>query len=372
VYVLWRSIVLSGVGGYDTPYSLLGRLQLAVRGFAGYFAGLFAPMTLLDQIVSPQPSTLAQLAALAATGLFAAALIVYRRRLLGLVHGETSAGRRVTAGLLLFGAAATATCLLISPLLAGLFNSLGQWIVTDFPGVLTQTPNIPPGYLFELIRDFALSTLVTLLIFCIAGLVCLKQRQAVWRSFSTTREGRGVVLLLVWLTAPLALYTVTSATAPRLWYIATVPACLILAFALARALRFAQAADRTSPMFSQQTLVVGALVFVSALSITSTFAADYAPLERASTVADDFFSAFDGIVSTLPPGAHLRLTDVPALPSVKSLSSYGIDSWLDLHYPTNSFTVELESYRYFMSADLPTSLRLDVDQQGSEIWIKVE
>jgi len=358
---VWRSIVLSGVGGYSNAYSLPARLQLTYRLITQYIAALFFPIEALERLLPLQTSIPAFIVSFVLIVLFLSGLFLHRARIRNLLQQQTRL--RWLYGLLMLLTAGAILGLLAFPLFTPVFNVVLDRLVSGSADVLSQSAEARGDVLLILIRRLLLATGAAVLIAGVFGMALFNQK--VRTTLFATQYRAITFLLAAWLLLPLALYVLITQFAARTWYIAIIPASIILAVIVQQLVTNARQVSQANQAYPMRLLAVGMLTLTVALPIV-TFTRSYQPWAQSSTVAFAVLEELSNHIEALPQTGSIELDALPNDTELGSLSDYGVASWLALKHPGYEPRVTIKSKNPAVSCfvDVTATVRGETDERA--------
>lgn len=350
-FVLWRTVVLKGLGGQTDSPPMEPGLVLSITN--EYFTALLDPYGLIG------PERLGYAIILVCT----LALLLLAARVCQAVRGH--AGPRVQEAV---RSLLSMTALL---LLLGVVNHLSRRALPDELGWEA------------LLAPFCL-------LVCLVG---IRRSRIIGGIVGRPESGETATFLLLWLLLPLAVYVLNSVSnVYRTIYIAVIPFSLLLALVLSESLEAVipevkrwSSSQLSSRRFSFRiTATISLLAVAVALSASllahSPLMHAYGEWEASGIISSRFLARLSETASQLPEGSSIHVyglpwkighyaRQTPHARRVSYLRDYSVKAWLDITLPDNQMEVEVHTLS--SPEILPSDLELDVEVEGQSATVRV-
>ncbi len=384
VYFAWWGAVVEGGGGYAGKQA--GMLEMIVI-LKSYLLSLAYPAG---------PIPFARLARAGAWVILLSAIacgVARRRRSPGATPGQSrGAGhlRALATASGLASAAAIAAYPLFAPAIARAveqaYSGRGWQLLAS---LMDGRDSRPVEFYVDQFETVSTSLLALVMAASVALLLGLELHRRAARSRAHAETLGHLLFLAAWLALPLGVFLAARAFTHRNMYLPAVPFSLLLALVLvesAGAVRRYLAARSAVDGSGGPRAVAAAGMLVAACGMLVNLVAfspvlrDYPEWRDSGEISRQFLSQLVEITRPLADGTRLRIHGLPdgvdytgSGPRVRSatfLSSYSIESWLEMARPGHRFEVESRD-RGTLSAR-PGAVRLELTRQDGRAVVTVE
>ncbi len=398
-YFAWWSAVVRGSGGYLEKDAGMLEMIVILKSY------------LLDLAYPAGPITFARLARACAWVILLSAFCygVTRRR--GEPTSKSGRSRRSTANVMVLAAASglgSAAAIAAYPLLAPV---VGRFVEQAYSGrgspllasLMDGKDSLPVEFYLDQLETVSTSLLALVMAVSVAFVLVLNLYPQAARSRAHAETFKHLLFLAIWLVLPLGVFLAALAFDHRNMYLPAVPFSLLLAIALiesagatrrnladrrARA-SFGESPERPlpgGPGSLQAVAAVGLLAATSGLLVNlvafSPLLRDYREWRDSGEISRLFLTELVEIADGLPDGTRLRIHGLPdavayrdggaRVKSATFLSSYSIESWLEMARPGRRIEVELRDRQALSARPDAVGLEMRREDGLAAVTVRLE
>ena len=384
-YLMWRTYVLSGLGGLEERVGFLKPVLMPIR----YFKLLLFPLA-LPSISGPVIDVVKIFIPILA--IIILTYTVFHKKDLFLIKGRSKKIFSVFCALLFLAAVLSAIAFILSPLalpsVYNVFESIHEKNAPKFLYGAIKLEDIKPVEHYSHEAGTLLQgTLLFVLFISGSCLVSLLKFEEIKKFTLSTISGKSCLFCLCWLIFPLGIYVITLTFSSRCMYIPVIPFSILLSIGLSEGFRSCRKHWKVYKPYkdkgSRSLLVsksIGLLILIAlsiSLLLTSPLVVSYKDWENAGEISFMYLGKFAEIVPGLPNNSVIYLYGFPywfGYPALAhdigpamNLVDYSIKSWIDLHCQRNDIEVFVKTYSYLKK--VPDDIDMHVESDGKSVRI---
>lgn len=397
VYIIWRSHVLGGIGGYVSKIpGPAAAAQVFIKIGTDYFISLFYPVDFLriGSLFTPYPSPVKHAFFLILLTALFVSVAVFRIKLKKLIYNDRRMAINVLKSLLAALFAISLIGILSYPLIASYINVMIQRAYDGVgPQFLVNEMNSRDFYSVESYiyktRDIILRTSFLFLMLTSTGLLVTYDTEKIKRFPSASFNLRITLFLLCWMLLPLGLYLLTSVSGRYYLYIAVIPFTSILALIIVEGFHYTlrkatKGSSLISLLFNNWTIPGFALAVLMSVSFVfySPLFNDYGEWKDSGVITQTFLKKLSQALPGLPDDAVLHIYNypdrissykniIPHAEEVVYMNDYNIESWLRMNFPDSKIKIMIESRKEL--AYYPHDLKLEISNAtGNDVNVAIK